>query len=158
MGNITNALWQRIHTKISRFAPTAPNIALFVMLGVLFNHQISKGRAMRNPLSELVSLTNMEIEKFISEKVPPGSNTEKAIGEMQLLGFKCKVMLNTRFASDDPAGGQQLLHGPSDTLWCDSGEVSVPFQVFPVRVQVTFVLSERNKVSSIYVARGITGL
>jgi hypothetical protein len=102
-------------------------------------------------MSPDATATRQEILKH----VPLGTTIDQAKAFMEENGFKCAETQNQRFAEDGPAPGQQIIHGPTDTLWCDSGERSFRMALSR-RWQVTFV-NVGGKVSYIATAVGATG-
>ncbi|WP_428391084.1 hypothetical protein [Lichenicoccus sp.] len=94
-------------------------------------------------------------KREVLKHVPLGTTIDQAKAFMEDNGFKCVETQNQRFAEDRTVPGQQVIHGPADTLWCDSGKQS--FRVaLSRRWQVTFV-NVGGKVSYIATAVGITG-
>ena len=91
----------------------------------------------------------------ILKHVPLGTMIDQAKAFMEENGFKCVEIQNQRFAEDGPLPGQQVIHGPANTLWCDSGERSIRMALSR-RWQVTFV-NVGGKVSYISTAVGATG-
>ena len=91
----------------------------------------------------------------VLKHVPLGTTIGQAKAFMEESGFKCMETQNQRFAEDGPVPGQQVIHGPADTLWCDSGEQSFRM-VLSRRWQVTFV-NVGGHVSYVAAAVGVTG-
>ena len=115
---------------------------------------------MQNPargdtMKDLIKFDSSVIKTKISTMVPNGTKVSKAAKIMEGIGFKCKITRQVKFASDNPSGGSQLIHGPSDTLWCDSGEVGG--LMMATRLQVTFLLGSQDRVLEIFIAKGFTG-
>jgi len=116
---------------------------------------------MTNPSEGAVKSSNIMLPDATATKqevlkhVPLGTTIDQAKAFMEEDGFKCVETRNQRFAEDGPVPDQQVIHGPADTLWCDSGERS--FRIgLSRRWQVTFI-NENGKVSYIATAVGVTG-